>query len=241
MLEYGQFCPVAKTAEILGEKWTLLIVRELLLGATRFNQIQRAMSKISPTVLNKRLATLQQHGLLVRKRVPDQKVYEYQLTECGRELFPLVVKMAEWGMRWARSTMRDEELDVGLLMTDIQRRIDPARLPSGQTIIKFKFTDLKNYANWWIKIVDRNVDLCVDNPGYDVDAFFTADLRTMTEVWMGDLSLQKAQDDRRLMVNVSSPHLRNLKSWFPLYRLADIRPVRVGNVTEARNTAPHHS
>ena len=77
MLEYGQFCPVAKTAEILGEKWTLLIVRELLLGATRFNQIQRAMSKISPTVLNKRLSTLQQHGLLVRKRVPDQKVYEY--------------------------------------------------------------------------------------------------------------------------------------------------------------------
>lgn len=81
MLEYGQFCPVAKTAEILGEKWTLLIVRELLLGATRFNQIQRAMSKISPTVLNKRLATLQEHGLLVRKRVPNQKVYEYQLTE----------------------------------------------------------------------------------------------------------------------------------------------------------------
>jgi DNA-binding HxlR family transcriptional regulator len=226
MLEYGQFCPVAKTAEILGEKWTLLIVRELLLGATRFSQLQRGMSKISPTVLNKRLATLQEHGLIVRKRVPEQKIYEYQLTECGRELFPLVVKMAEWGMRWARSTMRDEELDVELLMTDIQRRIDPAKFPGGQTVIKFKFTDLKNYANWWIKIVDGAVDLCVDNPGYDVDVFFTADLRTMTEVWMGDVSLQEAQDDRRLMVNVSSPHLRNLKSWFPLYRLADIRPAR---------------
>ena len=229
MLEYGQFCPVAKTAEILSEKWTLLIVRELLLGATRFNQIQRAMSKISPTVLNKRLSTLQQHGLLVRKRVPDQKVYEYQLTECGRELFPLVVKMAEWGMRWARSTMRDEELDVELLMTDIQRRIDPAKLPSGQTVIKFKFTDLKNYANWWIKIVDRDVDLCIDNPGCDIDAYFTADLRTMTEVWMGDVSLQKAQNERRLTVNVLSPHLHNLKSWFPLYRLADIRPAHTAS------------
>ncbi|MGE5303284.1 MAG: winged helix-turn-helix transcriptional regulator [Alphaproteobacteria bacterium] len=226
MLEYGQFCPVAKTAEILGEKWTLLILRELLLGATRFNQIQRAMSKISPTVLNKRLATLQQRGLIVRTRVSEQKVFEYQLTECGRELFPLVVKMAEWGMRWARSTMRDEELDVELLMTDIQRRIDPAKLPRGQTVIKFKFTDLKNYANWWIKIVDEDVDLCTDNPGYDVDVFFTTELRTMTEVWMGDISLQKAQDDRRLMVNVLSPHLRNLKSWFPLYRLANIRPAR---------------
>jgi DNA-binding HxlR family transcriptional regulator len=226
MLEYGQFCPVAKTAEILGEKWTLLILRELLLGATRFNQIQRAISKISPTVLNKRLATLQQHGLIVRKRVPEQKVFEYQLTECGRELFPLVVKMAEWGMRWARSAMRDEELDVELLMTDIQRRIDTAKFPRGQTVIKFKFTDLKNYANWWIKIVDDDVDLCTDNPGYDVDVFFTTELRTMTEVWMGDISLQKAQDDRQLMVNVLSPHLRNLKSWFPLYRLANIRPAR---------------
>lgn len=136
MLEYGQFCPVAKTAEILGEKWTLLILRELLLGATRFNQIQRAVSKILPTLLNKRLATLQQHGLIIRKRVPEQKVYEYQLTECGRELFPLVVKMAEWGMRWTRSTMRDEELDVELLMTDIQRSIDPAKLPGGETVIK---------------------------------------------------------------------------------------------------------
>lgn len=226
MLEYGQFCPVAKTAEILGEKWTLLILRELLLGATRFNQIQRAMSRISPTVLNKRLATLQRQGVIVRKKIPEQKVYEYQLTECGRELFPLVLKMAEWGMRWARSTMRDEELDVELLMTDIQRRIDPAKLPRGQTVIKFKFTDLKNYAEWWIKIVDEDVDLCIDNPGYDVDVFFTSDLRTMTEVWMGDLSLQKAQDDRRLMVNVISPHLRSLKSWFPLYRFADIRPAR---------------
>jgi len=226
MLEYGQFCPVAKTAEILGEKWTLLILRELLLGATRFNQIQRAMSRISPTVLNKRLATLQHHGLIVRKKVPEQKVFEYQLTECGRELFPLVLKMAEWGMRWARSTMRDEELDVQLLMTDIQRRIDPTKLSRGQTVIKFKFTDLKNYANWWIKVVNEDVDLCVDNPGYDVDVFFTSDLRTMTEVWMGDLSLQKAQEDRRLMVNVISPHLRNLKSWFPLYRLANIRPAR---------------
>ena len=230
MLEYGQFCPVAKTAEILGEKWTLLILRELLLGATRFNQIQRAMSKISPTVLNKRLATLQQHGVIVRGKVPEQKVFEYQLTECGRELFPLVVKMAERDMRWARSTMRDEELDVELLMTDIQRRIDPAKLPRGQTVIKFKFANLKNYANWWIKVVNEDVDLCIDNPGYDVDVFFTSDLRTMTEVWMGDLSLQKAQEDRRLMVNVISPHLRNLKSWFPLYRLANIRPAREASV-----------
>jgi DNA-binding HxlR family transcriptional regulator len=224
VLKYGQFCPVSKAAEILGEKWTLLIVRELLLGSTRFNQIQRGMSKMSPTVLNKRLATLQEHGLIVRKRIPEQRGYEYQLTECGRELLPLVLQMAEWGMRWARSTMRDEEMDVELLMSDVQHRIDPAKFPGGQTVLKFKFTDLKKYANWWIKIIDGVVDLCVDNPGYEVDVYFTTDLRTMTEVWMGDVSLQKAQDDGRLMIHVVSPHLRNIKVWFPLHRFADVRP-----------------
>jgi DNA-binding HxlR family transcriptional regulator len=137
MIQYSQFCPVSKTAEVLGEKWTLLIVRELVLGATRFSQIQRAIPRISPTVLNKRLAELQTHGVIVRKRIPEQKGFEYQLTESGRELYPLILQMAQWGMRWARRTMSDDELDVELLMADIQRRIDPSKLPGGRTVLKF--------------------------------------------------------------------------------------------------------
>ena len=224
MLEYGQFCPVSKAAEILGEKWTLLIIRELLLGATRFNQIQRAMSKISPTILNKRLDTLAKHGLIVHKRIPEQRGYEYQLTEAGRELYPIVIKTAEWGMRWARAQMSDKDLDVQLLMSDIQRRLNPDKLPSGQTVIRFLFTDLDHYNEWWIKIHNNEVDLCTENPGNEVDVYFTCDLRTMTEVWMGDISITQAQSDNRLKIVGSSVYLNNLRSWLGLYLLADIRP-----------------
>jgi DNA-binding HxlR family transcriptional regulator len=224
MIEYSQFCPVSKTAEVLGEKWTLLIVRELVLGATRFCQIQRAIPRISPTVLNKRLAELQAQGVIVRKRIPEQRGFEYQLTESGRELYPVILQMAQWGMRWARSTMSDDELDVELLMADIQRRIDPSKLPGGRTVLKFTYTDLDNFAEWWVKISDRNVELCLDDPGDEVDVYFTTNLRTMTEVWMGDLSLKKAQADGRLKIVGPSTLLRNINSWFPLYLYADIRP-----------------
>lgn len=224
MLEYGQFCPVAKAAEILGEKWTLLIVRELLLGATRFNQIQRAISRVSPTILNKRLETLRRHGLIVHKRIPEQRGHEYQLTEAGRELYPIVLKTAEWGMRWARGQMADKELDVQLLMSDIQRRINPDKLPGGQTVIRFSFTDLKRYNEWWVKIQNNEADLCTENPGNEVDVYITCDLRTMTEVWMGDLSIEQARAENRLKIIGSSVYLKNIRSWLGLYLLANIRP-----------------
>jgi len=227
MLKYGQFCPVSKATEILGEKWTLLIIRELLLGATRFNQIQRGMSKISPTILNKRLNTLRKQGLIVQKRIPEQRGYEYQLTEAGRELYPIVLKTAEWGMRWARGQMTDKELDVQLLMSDIQRRINPDKLPGGKTVLRFLFTDLQQYNEWWIKIQNKEVDLCTENPGNEVDVYMTCDLRTMTEVWMGDLSIQQARADNRLKIVGSSAYVKNIQSWLGLYLLAEIRPASV--------------
>ena len=227
MLEYGQFCPVSKAAEILGEKWTLLIVRELLLGATRFNQIQRGISRVSPTILNKRLDTLCKHGIIVRKRIPEQRGYEYQLTEAGRELYPVVLKTAEWGMRWARGQMTDQELDVQLLMADIRRRINPQKLPGGQTVIRFMFTDLDQYHKWWIKVESSGVDLCTENPGNEVDVYVTSDLRTLTEVWMGDVSLEKARSDNRLKIVGSPAYLKNIRSWLGLYLLADVRPFSV--------------
>jgi DNA-binding HxlR family transcriptional regulator len=226
VLEYSQFCPLSKTAEVLGEKWTLLIVRELVLGATRFSQIQRGIPRMSPTVLNTRLAELEERGVIVRKRIPEQKGFEYRLTECGRELLPLLLHMSEWGMRWARSSIRDEELDVELLMGDIRRRIDTGKLPDGQTVLKFNYTDLEDFAEWWVKINDRKIELCLEDPGYEVDVFFTTDLKTMTEVWMGDLPLKKAQADRRLKIVGSSVLLRNLTSWFPLHIHSTIRPAQ---------------
>lgn len=224
MLEYGQFCPVAKAAEVLGEKWTLLIVRELLLGSTRFSQIERALSRISPTVLNKRLNSLQGAGLIVRKRAADLRGYEYHLTEASRELLPIVQQISKWGMRWARGPLSDSELDVNLLMMDIERRLDRGKLPGGQTVLKFQFTDLKRHGEWWIKIKGSDVELCTEDPGHDVDVYFTTDLRTMTEVWMGDIPAKQARSDKKLTVVGSPVYLKNLESWLGLYVFSDIRP-----------------
>jgi DNA-binding HxlR family transcriptional regulator len=223
MFRYGQFCPVSKAAEVLGERWSLLVIRELLMGRTQFNQLQHALPKISPTTLSKRLSDLQEYGLIVRKRVSRQQSHEYLLTPAGRELYPLMMELAQWGMRWVRGRMRDDELDVGMLMCDIQRRFDPAKLPSGRTVLKFEFTDLDRYAQWWI-IADDEVDLCLDDPGHDIDVTFRSDLRTLTEVWMGDLALKRALATRKLRIMGPSSYLKSLHDWFPLHTLAAIRP-----------------
>src|SRR6478609_9628046 len=128
-IRYGQMCPISKAAEILGERWTILIIRELLLGSNRFSDLQRALSQISPTLLTKRLNQLQDCGLVIRKTLPKQKRTEYHLTPPGRELLPVVVSLGEWGMKWARGQMSDDELDVELLMHDFSRRIDETQLP----------------------------------------------------------------------------------------------------------------
>ncbi|MDH5527318.1 MAG: helix-turn-helix transcriptional regulator [Nitrospirota bacterium] len=227
MIEYGQFCPVSKAAEVLGERWTFLIVRGLLGGATRFNTIHRGVSKISPTVLNKRLQELEAAGILVKKRIPDQRGYEYHLTECGRDLGPLVMGLGEWGMKWARSTMSDEELDVQLLMFDISNRINPEGLPGGRTLLKWRYTDLDEHDRWWIK-VEGDVDLCTDHPGGEVDINFVTDLRTMTEVWIGDLSLREARASKRLMITGPTACLSNLSRWLPLSAFSGIRPGEMG-------------
>lgn len=224
MLKYGQFCPVAKAAEIVCEKWNLLIIRELLAGATRFNQIHRAISRMSPTVLNTRLNSLAKFGLILRKRIPEQRGYEYHLTEAGRELGPIVEKTAEWGMSWARGRMTDDELDVELLMTDIQRRIRPDKLPGNPTTLHFRYTDLDRYGEWWIKIRGDDVDLCLTNPGYDVDVHFSCDLRTMIEVWMGDTPMGQARDSGKLKIVGPSAYLRDIPSWLGLCSKAHIRP-----------------
>ena len=224
MFRYGQFCPISKAVEVIGERWALLILRELLLGNTQFNQLQHALPRVSPTTLSKRLAELQESGLVVRKRARGQLGHQYQLTASARDLWPVMMSVGEWGMRWARGRMRNDELDVSALMNDVQRRIDPKLLPGGLTVLRFKFTDLKEYADWWVKIDDNEVDLCLDDPGFEVDVYFTTDLRTMTEVWMGDRSLAQARASEKLKIVGRSAYVKNLKSWLRLHILSAIRP-----------------
>jgi DNA-binding HxlR family transcriptional regulator len=224
-IRYGQFCPIAKAAEVLGERWTILIIRELLVGTTRFTDFQRALSQISPTLLTKRLNQLQDSGLVIRKKVPEQRRTEYHLTPAGRELLPVVSGLGEWGMKWARGQMSDDELDVELLMHDFSRRIDGAQLPGGRTVIKFSFTGLSQFAHWWIVLEENGGrELCVNNPGKEVDIEIHSDLRTMTEIWAGDTQIRTAKNDGRLRLSGNPALIRTLALWLRIGMFANVRP-----------------
>jgi DNA-binding HxlR family transcriptional regulator len=223
-MEYAQFCPVAKAAEILGERWTLLIIRELLVGGTRFNELQRGLGLISPTLLTKRLNDLAEAGVVIRRKMHGQRGHEYLLTAMGRELLPVITQLGEWGMRWARGAMPDKDLDVELLMLYLQRSIKPEALPGTETVIRFKFYDLKLLSDWWLLVNGSSVDVCVKNPGREVDIYFGTDLRTMIQVWMGDLSYRAAIADGRMKITGPSALTRDIKSWLAPHTMADIRP-----------------
>ncbi|MCK5640345.1 MAG: transcriptional regulator [Gammaproteobacteria bacterium] len=214
MKGYGQFCPIAKACEVLGERWTLLLIRELLCGSHRYNDFKRGLPLISPTMLSQRLNTLQERGLVERKRSSDQKSHEYHLTRAGRELEPIVMGLGEWGARWVRSQMSEDDLSVELLMWDMRRTINNSALPQGRTVLHFEFKDLdKNYRHWWMLAENDDIDLCVDDPGFDPDVRFVSDLKTMTQLWLGDTTLSKAQSSGKLDVKGASCLIRNISKW----------------------------
>lgn len=224
-IRYGQFCPISKAAEVLGERWTILIIRELLLGTSRYSDFQRALAQISPTLLTKRLNQLQECGLVVRQARPGQLRPEYHLTPAGQELKPVVLGLGEWGMKWTRGRMADDELDVELLMYDLCRRIDATQLPDRRTVIGFIFPSLPKFAHWWIVVdSDRERELCVDNPGQRVDVQIRTDVRTLVEIWAGDTEMQTARKDGRLQLSGNTTLLRTLPAWLRPGLLSHIRP-----------------
>jgi DNA-binding HxlR family transcriptional regulator len=220
MTKYGQFCPVAKSAEIIGNPWSLLIVRELLLGSSRFSLLQKGLPRISPTVLNTRLKELGEHGVLVKRRVNGLRGHEYRLTEAGRELAAVIDALAVWGMRWARDKMDTDDLDVTFLMFDIQRRIDTGVLPDGETVLGFIFTDLNTFSRWWLVCRDAEVDLCYADPGKDVDCHISSASRDLIDVWMGDLPLAAALRSEAIQLTGERHLCRAFPKWFRLSALA---------------------
>ena len=223
MSGYGQFCPVAKATELIGEKWTLLILRELLLGTTRFNDFQRAMSRLSPTLLAKRLRHLEEFGIIIRKKISGQRGYEYHLTAAGKELSPLVEILAVWGMRWARSQLNDDELDVEFLMVELQRRLMTEHLPGGQTVICIIFDGVAKHKTWWLIANGEDVDLCTEDPGKDVDLYINSSVRTIVQVWEGDLDMRKALRDKSIKAHGLSYLISTMPDWFGVCLYKDIQ------------------
>lgn len=188
MAGYGQFCPVAKTSELLCERWVPLIVRELLCGSRRFSEIQRGVPLISPALLSKRLRQLVAAGVVERR--PAAAGFEYVLTEAGWELYPIIEAMGMWGQRWARSRYTPDELDPGLLMWDMRRMLRPAGLRPARTVVELHFTGAPpGRSTYWL-VVDSGIDLCLVDPGHPVDLWVRAELRALTEVWMGDRTMR---------------------------------------------------
>ncbi len=224
-IRYGQFCPVAKAAEVLGERWTILIIRELLLGTSRYGDFQRTLARISPTLLTKRLGQLVDCGLVVRRTRPGKAHAEYHLTAAGRELQPIVTQLGEWGMKWARGQMGDDELDVELLMSEFCRRLDATRLPAGGAVIEFNYPGLPRFGRWWLVIeADSERELCVAHPGKPSDIQIRSDLRTMTEIWAGDTDIRTARREGRLQLTGDPTLIRTLASWLRPGGTAHIRP-----------------
>ncbi len=213
MAGYGQFCPVAKATEVIGEKWTLLVLRELLLGTTRFNDFQRAMSRMSPTLLAKRLRHLEECGIILRKKLSGQKGYEYRLTAAGKELAPLLEVLAVWGMRWARGQLSDDELDVEFLMRELQRRLQTEHLPDGETVICLMFDELTTHKTWWLLVDGDVVDLCTEDPGKDVDLYINSSVRTIVEVWEGDRDMRTALRKGAIRAPGLRPLIRTMPDW----------------------------
>lgn len=191
MVDYGQFCTVARGAEVFGELWTPLVVRELLCGSRRFNDIRRGVPRMSPTLLAQRLRKLEELGVIERRR--GEGGWEYHLTQAGEELRPIVVGIGHWGARWIGSRLKRQQLDAGFLMWDIRRFAHLDKFPAGRrVVIQFRFTDApRGERLWWLVVENRTADLCRDDPGHDVSVIVESTVRALTEVWTGDSDPEK--------------------------------------------------
>jgi len=186
MPDYGQFCTVARGAEVFGELWTPLVIRELLCGSRRFNDIRRGVPRMSPTLLARRLRKLQEMGILERRRGAEG--WEYHLTAAGEELRPIVVNLGHWGARWIGSRLKREQLDAGFLMWDIRRFARMEEFPKDRrVVIHFRFRDAPPAERaWWLVVENATTDLCRDDPGHELDVIVESTVRSLTEIWTGD-------------------------------------------------------
>ncbi len=218
---YGQFCPVSMAAEILCNRWTTLVVRELLCGSTRFNDLRRGLPRMSPSLLSKRLKQLEKAGIIVAK--PNEAdIVEYHLSDAGEELRPLIIGMGNWGHRWVRSELSMRNLDPSLLMWDIRRNLQPEPMPTSRCTIQFTYPELPSATrNWWLIVEKPKVDLCVFDPGYDTDLLITCSLRDMTAIWMAHTDIKTELKAGHLKLDGHPSLASTIEQWIGLSIFAD--------------------
>ena len=215
---YKQFCPVAMAAEILCTRWTVVLLRELIVGSTRFNDLRRGVPRMSPALLSQRLKELEAANVISRTPSSTEPgVFEYHLTKAGRELEPLVRAFGVWGQRWVNSELSLQHLDAPLLMWDMRRNLNPDPLPQRRSVILQYPALPPGTRSWWL-IVDpeTGVDLCSIDPGFDVDLYVSTDLRTMTAIWMGLDTVRAALGSERMHVTGNRQLAAKMQNWLGL-------------------------
>jgi DNA-binding HxlR family transcriptional regulator len=216
---YRQFCPVAMAAEVLCTRWTVVLLRELVAGSTRFNELRRGVPRMSPALLSRRLKDLEAAGIVAREASrSDSGAFEYRLTASGRELGPIVEAFGLWGQRRIDADLSLQHLDVQLLMWDMRRNLNTTPMPQGRNVIQFLYPELPAAQRSWWLIVDPkdDVDLCSVEPGFDVDLYASVDLRTMTAIWMGLDTVRAAVASKRMILTGDRRIASAMQTWLGL-------------------------
>jgi len=226
MKGYNQFCPVAKGAEIFNERWTPLIIREMMCGSRRFNDLKRGNPMMSPSLLSQRLKFLEQAGV-VEKKIGKGESAEYSLTESGRDLGEVVTRLGLWGLKWARSRLTKDDYDPQLLMWDIRRRIDTSAFPAERVVMSFMFRDMPaSRRAYWLIVDYGDVDLCIKFPGFDVDLAFITTSKTMADIWMGHTTIRKEIRNGNLSLEGGKALKKNIDDWFTYSVFSDPEALR---------------
>jgi len=223
---YRQFCPVAMAAEILCTRWTVVLLRELIAGSTRFNELRRGVPRMSPALLSQRLKELEVAGIIARiSSASDRNVFEYQLTAAGRELGPIVEAFGIWGQRRIEADQSLQHLDAQLLMWDMRRNLNTTPMPAHRSVVQFAYPELPAAQRLWWLIVDpqEGVDLCSIDPGFDVDLYVSVDLRTMTAIWMGLDTVRASVATRRMILTGNRQLAAAMQTWLGLSPFAKER------------------
>lgn len=214
MHKYGQYCPVARAVEILGDRWTLLIVRDLLTGTRHFNNLWRGLPGISKALLADRLRRLQDEGVIEKRQLSNgRQTTEYRLTPAGEELQAVMYALLTWGARWSFGEPDPEELDPILLLWWIRDRVHTDHLPTERVVVEFDFRGADE-GYYWLVLTENDVSVCLQHPGYEVDVVVHADLAAFFQVWLGRLSYADALRTRQVNIDALPALARDFPNWF---------------------------
>ncbi|MEE8465814.1 MAG: helix-turn-helix domain-containing protein [Dehalococcoidia bacterium] len=224
MKTYGQFCPVAKASEIFAERWTPLIIRELLMGSRKFSELEIGMCHIPRSLLVQRLRSLETAGLLTRKTNGNSRRPEYHLTEAGADLFEVVRGLGEWGQKWVNHDIGPGDMDPALLVWDMHRRVNIERLPGERVVVQIDFHGA-GHGTYWLLLERPEPSVCMQDLGFDVDLFVSADTLAIHRVWMGMMPLAECVDNGLIEFDGRTEHVEAFPGWFKLNIFSDVKPV----------------